>query len=165
MAKTALDNYYNKLVENLNESKKRSSWYDLDLNIDDLDSSIDDFEDEWNGPYIKTEPSISAHNLKLSSERTSISPNYNDIITYDDKKKSNILKNRFPDKWFNNYLKTANITPEEKAFIENNKIYQWKIMDDFEKYLNPKMIDKLDTTEIDKAIKFEYAKYLELQNR
>ena len=38
-------------------------------------------------------------------------------------------------------------------------------MDEFEKYLNPKMIDKLDVAEVDKAIKFEYNKYLELRNK
>ena len=35
-------------------------------------------------------------------------------------------------------------------------------MDDFEEYLNPKMIDKLDTAEVDRAIKLAYAKYLKL---
>ena len=158
MNKTALDNYYDKLVESLNESEKNFNW-------DDLDSSIDDFEPEWNGPYIKTEPSVSAHTPRLSSAGSNTKSSYNDIIKYDGKKKSNVLKNRFPEKWFKNYLKTANITPEEKAFIESNKIYQWKIMDEFEKYLNPKMIDKLDVTEVDKAIKFEYNKYLKLRNK
>ena len=160
MTKTALDNYYSKLVESLNESEKNIKnidWYDLD-------SSIDDFESDWGGPYIKTEP-INTHDIRLDSTRPDIEPNYYDVITYDGKSKSNVLKNRFPDKWFNSYLKTANITPEEKAFIESNKIYQWKIMDEFEKYLNPKMIDKLDVAEVDKAIKFEYNKYLELHNK
>lgn len=154
MNKTALDNYYDKLVENLNESEKNFNWYDLD-------SSIDDFESDFGGPYVKTEPSVSAHTPRLSSAGTSSNSSYNDVIKYDGKSKSNVLKNRFPERWFKNYLKTANITPEEKAFIENNKIYQWEIMDDFEKYLNPKMINKLNTAEIDKAIKLKYAKYLQ----
>ena len=153
MTKTVLDNYYNKLVENLNEARKRPDWYDLD-------SSIDDFESDWGGLYVETEPSVNTHNPRLSSARTSSNSSYNDIIKYDGKKKSNVLKNRFPEKWFKNYLKTARITPKEKAFIENNKIYQWKIMDEFEEYLNPKMIGKLNTAEVDRAIKLEYAKYL-----